>query len=153
MPLLPVGAPDDGGDLTAEHPADVGDGLAHTDLGEVAVDDHREPAELGDRRPAKETWVRRVGLSKMIATACGPSRGGPRTGSALSARPVEDSSPARPGEVVVARKWRVTVVMLGHAFGAALSSEPQDGRASTKVRLGGLRSAVARAGSRRVRPG
>src|SRR5699024_2303392 len=46
--LLPVGAPDDRAHLPADDPGDVGDRLARADLREVAVDDHRVAAELGD---------------------------------------------------------------------------------------------------------
>ena len=49
-PGLLVGAPDDERRLPTEHASGVGDRLAHADLGERPVDDHREAAELGDAR-------------------------------------------------------------------------------------------------------
>ena len=45
---LRVGAPDDDRGLAAEHPGHVGDRLAHADAGQLAVDEHRVAAELGD---------------------------------------------------------------------------------------------------------
>ena len=58
-PLLRVRAPDDRRDLPAEHARRVGDGLALTDLREVAVDAQREAAELGDARGERHLGAQR----------------------------------------------------------------------------------------------
>ena len=70
-PVLGVGAPHDHRGLPAEHPGDVGDRLAHADAGERAVDEHRVPPSSA-MPAANDAWVRSVGLSKIIATVCGP---------------------------------------------------------------------------------
>jgi hypothetical protein len=57
--LLRVGPPDDRRDLSAQDARRVGDRLAHTDLGKVAVDDEREPAELGDTRRERDLRAQR----------------------------------------------------------------------------------------------
>jgi hypothetical protein len=47
-PVLAEGAPDDRCDLPAHDTGRVGDRLAHADVSQPGVDDHRDPAEFGD---------------------------------------------------------------------------------------------------------
>ena len=127
QPVLAVRAPDDGAHLSPHDPGHVGDGLAGADLGEVAVDDHRVAAELGDTRGegqlgAQGRLVEDDGhglrpRERLLGVPVGLERG----------REVEDLRLLLGREVVVGEQ-----VSDGHADSLAASSRIP-GRASTKL--------------------
>ena len=66
-------------DLAAEHPGDVLDRLAHPDAGELAVDEHRVAAELGDRRRRRTPGCAASACRRSSRPTAGPRRDARRT--------------------------------------------------------------------------
>ena len=104
-PRLLVRAPHDHRGLAAQHPRGVGDRLADADLGQRAVDDHREAAELGDAR-ARRTPACAGSACRRAPPPCADRPAVESSyGAALSfSGEARGPAPAARGQVVVAQE-------------------------------------------------
>ena len=105
-PGLLEGPPDDRRALPAEHPRGVGDRLPLADPGQPAIDDHREPAQLGHSGAERGLGAQRR-LVEQQGDAARASQRADLNGSALSASARSSTAACSAGvRSSSARKWR-----------------------------------------------